>query len=69
MQIYYLCQYSCGIWLILVLSISVTGYWGGDTREQVVSEGHVSDVPAKRENVKKELKALAPYSNFSASLL
>lgn len=69
MQIYYLCQYSCRIWLRLILSILVTGYWGGDTREQVVSEGHVSDVIAKRESVKQELKALAPYSNFSALLL
>lgn len=38
-------------------------------REQVVSEGHVSDTPAKRESVKKELEVLAPYSNFSTSLL
>lgn len=45
---------------------SITGNWGGEAGEQVVSEGHFFDIPAKTEKGRVEFEACAPYSNFPA---
>lgn len=43
---------------------SITGNWGGKAEEQMVSEGHFCDIPAKTKNRRVKFQACAPYSNF-----
>ena len=48
---------------LVVVVLLITGNW-----EQMISEGHIGNVSAKRDKGRVELEASVPYSNFPASL-